>query len=55
MKYQLKKENFILKETKYVSNYEYVDENLTITINKEDFTEEEGADLCAFFSWKYDK
>jgi len=41
MKYLLKKEDFILNDSRYVSNYEFEDENFKVTIYKEDFTQKE--------------
>lgn len=41
MKCVLKKEDFILYESKYVSNYEFENENIKVTIYKDDFTQEE--------------
>lgn len=41
MKYLLTKDDFILKETNYFSTYEYEDENINVSITKNDFTEEE--------------
>lgn len=41
MKYFLKNEDFILYESKYVSDYEFEDKNIKVTIYKEDFTQEE--------------
>ncbi|MDO4777960.1 MAG: hypothetical protein Q4A42_00200 [Tissierellia bacterium] len=41
MEYLFKKEDFILYESKYVSNCEFDDENINVTIYKEDFTQEE--------------
>ncbi|MBN6709661.1 hypothetical protein JFL47_11570 [Haemophilus haemoglobinophilus] len=41
MSYLLKKEDFILNESKYVSDYAFEDENIKVTIYKEDFTQEE--------------
>ena len=41
MKYLLKKEEFILNDSRYVSNYEFEDENFKVTIYKEDFTQKE--------------
>lgn len=37
MKYLLKKEDFLLNDSRYVSNYEFEDENFKVTIYKEDF------------------
>lgn len=41
MNYLLNKEDFILYESKYVSTYEFDDENINVTIYKDDFTQEE--------------
>lgn len=41
MNYLLNKEDFILYESKYVSTYEFDDENINVTIYKDDFTLEE--------------
>lgn len=41
MNYLLKKDDFILNESKYVSDYEFEDGNFKVTIYKEDFTQEE--------------
>lgn len=41
MKYLLKREDFILKETRYSSDYKYEDEKIQVTINKDDFSQEE--------------
>ena len=41
MNYLLKKEDFILYESKYVSTYEFNDEDINVTIYKDDFTKEE--------------
>ena len=41
MKYLLKKEEFSLNDSRYVSNYEFEDENFKVTIYKEDFTQKE--------------
>ena len=41
MNYLLNKEDFILYESKYVSTNEFNDENINVTIYKDDFTQEE--------------
>ena len=41
MNYLLNKEDFILYESKYVSTYKFDDENINVTIYKDDFTQEE--------------
>ena len=41
MNYLLNKEDLILYESKYVSTYEFDDENINVTICKDDFTQEE--------------
>jgi len=41
MKYLLNKEDFILNDSRYVSNYEFEDENFKVTIYKEDFSQKE--------------
>ena len=41
MNYLLNKEDFILYESKYVSTYEFDDENTNVSIYKDDFTQEE--------------
>ncbi|RRC91198.1 hypothetical protein EII25_06845 [Erysipelotrichaceae bacterium OH741_COT-311] len=41
MNYLLNKDDFVLNESKYVSDYEFEDENIKVTIYKEDFTQKE--------------